>query len=913
MWLVSYHGQRVKAVRGRAWAVVALLLFASIVAVMLLGGGSGSARPTRVVVRPDPPTPIRVSFTKWSGGSDPGLHVLPFPGTPDASPITQIIFSSLAPSQIRSVSVVASMSGRHSGHLIALPDGSGAAFVPDQPFISAETVKVVTRLRSAAAGTASGSRGSTHLRFSFGVAAPVTTPGPSADAPVPPLVGGAISASTASATSHARASTKATTSTHTASTTQATSTTKPSTPAQTTAPPAQAASHYPPSQHFHTYPGLGPPMIRSSADGDHSSGDIFLTPGNGRQHGPTIINGRGQLVWFDHISNRTDVSNLEVKTYQGKPVLTWWQGKFSGGHGIDGRGVIMSRRYHILKVVQAGEGYTSDLHEFQVTPQGTAFVDCYVPVHANLTSQGGPPNGVVLDGVVQKIDVRTGRVLWEWHALGHVPITASYIGDSGAGGPYDYFHLNSIEELPGGKVLISARNTWAAYLIDERTGRIDWTLGGKNSNFRTGPGAGFQWQHDVVLQRNGLLTVFDDAAVPSDQPYSSGKLIRINQSARTATLVKNYVHSPPVTASYMGSTQLLPNNNVFMGWGNTDNFSEYSQSGRQIYNGMFLGGINTYRAYRFRWNGQPTQPPAMALSPGPDGAVQVYSGWNGATRVARWRVLGGASAKSLGGLGLASNAGFETGQWVHGEPRFFAVEGIDARGHVLGRSAVMARPSSTAVYGPSVFVSSSTGGGTLPVSCFTLHSTGCSVKATLTVGKTVLASTSREAFQADHAGLLRFRLSSAGRSMLASAHGHQLAVQVSAEDSSGHTAMRHIELVQFTDSGAGPSRTMSAAPTVELLGGTDFASSSGQGAILGACYAAIRCSLTGSLSVGSKTIATIPQRNLGANEAGYTPFQLTATGKRMLARAAGNQLAVRVRLRNGSDLATGQIALVRYS
>lgn len=684
-------------------------------------------------------------------------------------------------------------------------------------------------------------------------------------------------------------------------------------PASQPAPPApaRAASHYPPSQHFHTYPGLGPPMIRSTADGDHSSGDIFLTPGNGRQHGPTIINGRGQLVWFDHISNRTDVSNLEVKTYRGRPVLTWWEGKFSGGHGINGRGIIMSNSYHILKEVKAGDGYTSDLHEFQVTPQGTAFVDCYVPVHANLTSQGGAPNGVVLDGVVQKIDIRTGRVLWEWHALGHVPITDSYVGDGG--GPYDYFHLNSIEELPGGKVLISARNTWAAYLIDERTGRIDWTLGGKSSNFRTGPGAGFQWQHHVVLHGNGLLTVFDDAAVPQDQSYSSGKLIRINQRARTATLVKNYVHSPPLVASYMGSTQLLPNHDVFVGWGNTDNFSEYSAAGRQIFNGSFLGGINTYRAYRFRWTGQPTSPPALAVSPGPDGAVRVYSGWNGATRVARWRVLGGASPKALGGLGLAAENGFETGQWVHGEPRFFAVQGLDAHGRVLGRSAVLPRPSSVALYGQQAFVSSSTGSGTLPVACFTLRSHGCSVSATIKAGQTVVGSTSRQPLSADRAGLLKFRLSSRGQSMLASASGHRLAVLITAHDSTGHTAVRHMKLIQYTARGAGPTRTAAAAPTVELLGGTDFATSNGQGNILAACYAAIRCSLTGSLSAGGRMIATIAARNLGANDAGYAPFQLTAAGRAMLARAAGNQLAVQVRVRNGSDTATGQIALVRYS
>jgi hypothetical protein len=302
----------------------------------------------------------------------------------------------------------------------------------------------------------------------------------------------------------------------------------------------------------------------------------------------------------------------------------------------------------------------------------------------------------------------------------------------------------------------------------------------------------------------------------------------------------------------------------------------------------------------------------MATSPGPNGAVQIYSAWNGATQVARWRVLGGATPSALGGLGLAADHGFETGQWVHGEPRYFAVEGLDAEGHVLGRSAAIPRPSNVAVFGQDAFVSSSNGEGTLPVACFTLHAKSCSVSATITSGKTVLVRTSRLPLAAGHSGLLAFRLSSAGRSLLSSGAHHQLAVQVTAQESSGRTANRHLELVQFTSKGPGPVRTSSPSPTIQLLGTTDFSTESGQGSVLSVCYAAIDCYVRGSLSVGGRTIATIPERELGANEVGYIPFQLTPAGKSKLARAPGNQLAVQVALSNGSDTATGQVALVRY-
>src|SRR5690242_19233356 len=53
-----------------------------------------------------------------AAGGPTSLDVLPFPGTPDASPQTRISFPALSPPQLRSVRVTASRSGTHPGHLI---------------------------------------------------------------------------------------------------------------------------------------------------------------------------------------------------------------------------------------------------------------------------------------------------------------------------------------------------------------------------------------------------------------------------------------------------------------------------------------------------------------------------------------------------------------------------------------------------------------------------------------------------------------------------------------------------------------------------------------------------------------------------------------------------------------------------
>jgi hypothetical protein len=403
-----------------------------------------------------------------------------------------------------------------------------------------------------------------------------------------------------------------------------------------------------------------------------------------------ILNRRGQLVWF-HPLHGTAPFNLEVQRYRGRPVLTWWQGRVFENHGIDGQDVIFSSSYRPVAVLHGGWGYSSDLHEFQLTPQGTALIDDFVPVRANLTSVGGPVDGVVFDCVIQELDVRSGRVLWEWHALGHVPLTDSY-AQVPTSGPYDYFHLNSIQQLSHHRLLISSPRTWALYLIDEPTGHVIWTLGGKHSSFTMGAGTGFEVQHDAHLQGNGLLTLFDDGQAPLEG-QSSAKELKIAIRSRTVSLVRRYTHHPPLLTRYEGGAQLLDNRDMFVCWGAQPEVSEYTPSGHQIFNATFALGVTNYRAYRSAWTGHPLTRPAVALSRSAKGTTWLYVSWNGATRVARWRILGGPHAHHLAVLNTKRWSGFETSIALPSAPRYVAVQALDAHGHVLGRSPTVAARS----------------------------------------------------------------------------------------------------------------------------------------------------------------------------------------------------------------------------
>src|SRR5581483_6467757 len=190
----------------------------------------------------------------------------------------------------------------------------------------------------------------------------------------------------------------------------------------------------------------------------------------------------------------------------------------------------------------------------------------------DLSGYGGAYNGALIDSAVQEYDIPTGKLLYSWDALQHVPLSDSQATLPTNGFPWDAYHVNSIQLLGGGKMLVSLRNTWAAYLIDIKTGQIEWTLGGRHSSFKFARGAGFEWQHDVRLQSPTRVTMFDDhccqetggGTYVSPTAASRGLALNVDQNAHTATMAAEYSKGSGFDAQYMGSTQPLPGGGAFV-------------------------------------------------------------------------------------------------------------------------------------------------------------------------------------------------------------------------------------------------------------------------------------------------------------------------------------------------------------
>jgi hypothetical protein len=279
-------------------------------------------------------------------------------------------------------------------------------------------------------------------------------------------------------------------------------------------------------------------------------------------------------------------------------------------------------------------------------------------------------------------------VLLEWHSVDHVAIDESHapVPSSTATRPYDYFHVNAVSIDHDHNLLVSARNTWAVYKLERRTGRVLARLGGTKSDFALGPGAAFAWQHDPEAVDHDVVRIFDNEAGPTILPRSRVIWLRRDLRTLSATLVRSFEHPDGLSAASQGNSQALDNGDTFVGWGQTGRVSEIDAGGNLLFDASVPPGDDTYRAYRFPWHAHLTTPPTATAVRNGDGTITVHAIWNGATDVARWFVIGGARPEALWPLGFADWNGLDTTITITSDARQVAVVAQDDDGRLVGRS-----------------------------------------------------------------------------------------------------------------------------------------------------------------------------------------------------------------------------------
>jgi hypothetical protein len=405
-----------------------------------------------------------------------------------------------------------------------------------------------------------------------------------------------------------------------------------------------------------------------------------------------VLSSEGRLLWYLPSAER--IYDVKTVRYRGRTLLALFRVTAPG----DGHYELRDERYRLVGRI-AMRGHPTDHHELQITDAGTAYIGSYDPV----TVPGG---GRVLDYVMQEIDLRSRRVLFEWRALDHVPVSASYMRRPGGARVWDYFHGNSIEPpTPDDPtIVVSARNTSAVYGIDRRTGAVRWILGGKQDQFglvSTDPGALFCTQHDARRLPGGDLLVFDNGGAGktfgTGCPPHPARVLRFGidlaeKSARVVWSVGSREAGGTGRELFpiaLGSSRQLPNGNALISWGTTGQITEVTQDGTLVH-GLRLPG-STYRAVREPWVGRPSGRPAVVARRGAGDRIDVWASWNGATEIAAWQVLAAGRGGRLEAIGPPARfVDLETHVRVRARASRIAVRALDAGGRALGRSRVVA-------------------------------------------------------------------------------------------------------------------------------------------------------------------------------------------------------------------------------
>ncbi len=435
-----------------------------------------------------------------------------------------------------------------------------------------------------------------------------------------------------------------------------------------------------------------------------SPGKIFYAP---KKVGSQIADNFGRVRYLRPAGfggKGNEIYNFQTQEYKGKPVLTYWKGA-SGAQGFSQLGAyeILNNKYKKIATVTPGNGFGANIHEFELTGRNTALVQAYVGVKWDLSSVGGPVDGKLMDNVIQEIDIKTGAVLFEWHAAGNVGLKSSQTLPPEDGGPWDYFHVNAAK-ADGKGILVSGRRQSTIYRINRENARVMWRLRGdgvkpKTNDFKIGPGAQWGYQHDMERLPNGNISMFDNGLdrpntnVPIINEESSILVLKLSGKGknRKASLVKRYNYEPDgIVAQTQGSARLLENGNWFAGWGQVLQMTEFAPGGEIVWDATFPStgqNTNSYRSFKAPWTGKPKDRPAIA-SEADGGGAMVYASWNGSTAVQSWKVYTGADAGSLSEVASSNWKGLETEIPVPAAGAVFQVAALDSQGNELGRSGV---------------------------------------------------------------------------------------------------------------------------------------------------------------------------------------------------------------------------------
>jgi len=269
----------------------------------------------------------------------------------------------------------------------------------------------------------------------------------------------------------------------------------------------------------------------------------------------------------------------------------------------------------ITAVTTNAQIWRTDVHELRMQTNGHGYLLAYRFTLKDMRPYGGLLNAILIDMAIQEVDP-DGNLYWHWNPANFFNVENATPDISRTERMIDFAHCNSIDIDTDGHLLLSTRYFDEITKINRNTGAIIWRLGGtmcSNNQFtftnddqpQNGGGTftGFSHQHAPRRLKNGHILLFDNGNL-KNPPTSRIVEYELNETAKTATKVWEYEHTPPIQSTEMGNAQRLENGNTLICWGGNTNgtaVTEVTPDKQVMFEMTLPHGVHSYRAYRLRY------------------------------------------------------------------------------------------------------------------------------------------------------------------------------------------------------------------------------------------------------------------------------------------------------------------------
>ena len=308
---------------------------------------------------------------------------------------------------------------------------------------------------------------------------------------------------------------------------------------------------------------------------------------SGRTGFVVAFDSTGQLSWYREFPGEMPAGETKQ---QPNGDFTVFLGRTPGWMFFPGSYEQFRPSGEVVRTIMAPPPLYTDNHELVLTFRDTVFDAAHFFTfdgrRGDISRWGGPRDTLIIghqlvrmgaDGIPQT--VLDGWNHFSWEDRIEPPRDTLY----------DFDHPNSLDFDHDGNYIVSYRNMGEITKIDARTGAILWRFGGRNNQFtiRNDPLKGFSAQHSARILDNGNLLLYDNGTRHTPQETRVVEY-RLDPAAKTADMVWEYRHRPPLYVPYTGSVQRLRNGNTVIGFSNRGLVTEVDPKGEVVWEGTVM-------------------------------------------------------------------------------------------------------------------------------------------------------------------------------------------------------------------------------------------------------------------------------------------------------------------------------------